>query len=135
MFDLKDFIWDAEFKHWKKIESISDDSFNLLIDEVGREISIDEVEKIKTTYRLYKSRAELIKDYVSSEFINLYKAQNNIKKKLSREDFKKVIKIESVYLNLDGKIEIYINDNDLFDGKVIFVEIDNEGNFDRIELQ
>lgn len=136
MFDLKDFIWDAEFKHWKKIESISDDSFNVLIDEVGKEISVEEIEIIKLAYRLYKLKAEFIKKYVAKELIDLYnESWNEDEKKLSREDFEKAIKIESIYLNLDGKIEVYINDNDLFQGKVIFAEIDEEGNFCKLDLQ
>lgn len=136
MFDLKDFTWDKEFKHWKKIESISDDSFNVLIDEVGKEISIEEIEIIKLVYRLYKLKAEFIKKYVAKELIDLYnESWNEDEKKLSREDFEKAIKIESIYLNLDGKIEVYINDNDLFQGKVIFAEIDEEGNFCKLDLQ
>jgi len=132
MVDLKDFQYDSK-QDWYgskfQINGISTEVYLYAEETKNIEILND---RLNNAVSWFENNYETIRDYCADNLLELYNEdwRDPEEEKITTEEFKDKLELESIAIDDDGGLEISFRDGDLFGGHWLVVYTDSEYKFD-----
>jgi hypothetical protein len=122
-------VWDEKFKGWKgKLEFAPEGFVEILISALS-DADLEAIEEAQPIFENVRTRLDEICAYAADGLLELYNENwRGDYEPISKEEFCRRIKLESIVFWGEGSTEFYYDDDNLFLRHTIIVSIDDEGN-------
>lgn len=124
-------IWEKEYGWWSGELKFSPESIAKIRINAENETDTDAISAAHRLFEKIRVSDSEIRNFAADELLELHNEswREDDEAEISREDFCSRIKITSVNFEGEGDITIYFDDDDLFWGHVIVVQINENFEF------